>query len=308
MSKKNKILMVAMMVLLAGACSNKKVDESHVGVRYNDGFLEGKSFEKTVDPGGSEWVYNDHVYELPTRQITWQTGDCDGCDAASLLITTKDKVQLIIDVAIRGTLNTSDGKLETFFNDICNKSRTRGDETVTGCWENADEEGQLGWDLMLIETFGNPQTAVANDIGATFVSADLRYNPETKDSFAKTFGKEFSSAQQRLVGDGGYFCQPGFKRNKDKCKELTVEVTRVIYSDPDLETVQTKMQLAIEQEKLAAQELNTALAQQATNRAKATTQNLALMEKEAMMACANRDGCTMSFIVGGEPEVSVPVG
>lgn len=307
--KKIKVAAIALMVLLVGACSNKKVDESHIGVRYNDGWIEGKSYDKLVEPGGSEWVYNDSVHELPTRQITWQTGTCEGCDGPSLQITAQGGEIMNVDLAIRGFLNTgNDDKLETFFNDICNKTRTVGDKTVTGCWEDAGSEGQLGWDFMLKETFGNPLVAVANDVGLDYEAAQLRYNNETKDTFSTSFATAFKTSQKKLIGEGDYFCGPGYKRSSNECPDLSVEVTAIHYANAELEGIKDLQALAVEQEKLAAQELKTALAQQATNKAKATSQNLALLEKEAMMACANRDGCTMSFIVGGEPDVSVPVG
>lgn len=303
-------LLAVMLVMLAGACvTTERVDESHAGVRYNDGWVEGQSFSNVVEPGGTERVYNDHVYKLPIRQITWQTGTCDGCDAPSLLITTKDRLQLSVDLAIRGTLNTDDATLEEFFNNICNKTRSRGDEEVTGCWENADEKGQLGWDLMLTETFGNPMIAVANDIGATFEGDSLRYTPEVKDLFAEEFAKQFSTQQGRLVGNSDYFCQPGFKRNSsDGCENLTVEVTGVKYTNETLENAPSQVQASIEAEKLAKQQELQALAEAAVQRAKATVENLALLEAEALMACASNPECTLIWDTTGNANVNVNTG
>lgn len=295
----------ACLVLLAFAgCSVKKVDEAHVGVRYTDGPIDGKKFDHVVQPGGSETVFNDHVYELPARQVTYILGSkpdgskCDECDAPTLRFTAKGGVDMNLDLADRFFLNSRTNALKPFFLEQCQKF---------DCWTDK------GWVKMLDNVFGNPMKAVVKDIGLDFDPESLRYNAGTRDQFARKFATEFRKAQARLVGGSGrYFCGPGYDRKttnkhaKSYCPELSVEVTGVTFADPEREAVHGKEQLSKAQEQLAGQQLATAKAQQAVNSAQATSQNLALMERQAMLECAKRAGCQLTIVVGANGQVTIP--
>lgn len=296
----------AVLVLLASAgCSVKRVDEAHVGVGYTQGPIEGEKFDGVIEPGGSRTVFDDKVYKLPARQITYIAGNkangerCDECDRGSFQFTAKGGVQMNLDLATRSFLNRREAALKPFFLEICQKH---------DCW--TDE----GWVKMLNETFGNPLEAVVKDVGLEFDAEQLRYNNETKDAFARRIGEEFVESQDRLIGRGDYFCGPGyrFKETNKKadgfCPDPSVEVTSISFANPDREQVHEREELAKAQEALAQQELKTAQAQQATNAAKATPQNLDLMERQAMLDCARNPECQLTIIVGASGEVTVPAG
>jgi hypothetical protein len=301
---------------LLGACSVEKVDEAHVGVGYTDGFIEGQKWDGVVQPGGSRTVVNDHVYRLPARQITYITGDtAQGADGPSLVITTEDRQQMVIDLTIRGFLNTREGPLKPFFLEICQKERRNPDteSLVKGCWENADDQGDIGWDLMLRETFGNPLLALAEDIGLGYTSESLRYENEVKDEFATEFAERFRSEQNRLVGaDEPYFCGPRYDRNEDNleadkfCPNLSVEISRIRYASGDLEAIPGQRELAQQQAALAVEQEAAAIAQQRVNAARATSEYVELTQAEAMKQCAaNPSGCSLTIIVGDSGDIGV---
>lgn len=313
--RNRRVLAPALLVLVLGAgCTVKNVDEAHVGVGYTEGPLEGKHFDGMVEPGGSRTVFNDKVHELPTRQITWIMSNNNG-DAPALTITAEGGEKLLMGLTVRGFLNTRESTVEQFFPEICQKDRTDAEGTVIeGCWENASEAGPLGWILMLTDAFGDPAIAVANDVASTFDAEKLRYDSETKRRFEREFASAFREQQKRMIGNSGYFCGPGYDRDETDrdsdawCPDLAVQVTGIIYESEALENVKSEQALAEEQEQLAVQEAETAVAQQAAQNARATPQNLELMEKEAMLACANRDGCNLSItVINGETDVAVAV-
>lgn len=302
MTTKSKVLALLAAVLLSAGCSVQKVDEAHVGVKYTDGPIEGKKWDGVVQPGGSHTVVNDHVYQLPARQVTYIAGSnadgekCAECDRRALTLTAKGGERMDIELAVRFFLNTRSGTLKPFFLEICQKH---------DCWN--DE----GWTKMLNETFGNPMEAVVNDVGLNFEAEQLRYNNEVKDEFASTFATTFVESQKRLIGHGDYFCGPGYDREDDEsCPQLSVEVTGVVFHDPEREGIREAQELAVEQEQLAVQQEATAVAQQRVNQAKATDEYLALQQAEAMLACAeNPQGCNLTVIVGDEGvSVAVPTG
>lgn len=278
--------LVAVLVLV-GACAHEKVDEAHVGVRYTDGPIEGRKWEKIVEPGGSEWVFNDHVYQLPARQVTYIADADEGADTGPLELTAKGGEAMHIELAVRFFLNTRAEAFRPFFLEICQKH---------DCWTDD------GWVTLMNETFGNPMRAVVSDIGLEYDAEELRYDNGVRDDFAARFAERFVKGQERLIGRGDYFCGPGYKRKESKsCPPLSVEVTSVRFADPERESIREKEELAIEQEDLAVQEEKTARARQKVNEAKATPEYLELQKAEAMVACAqNPQGCQLTVIVSSD--------
>lgn len=322
MGKRRVVRTVALIVvaLIMTACgSYEKVDEAHIGVRYTDGWMDGQKFDKVVDPGGTEYVFNDHVYRLPTRQITWNMTD-NGGDAPALTITAKGGEKLNMGLSVRGFLNTREGPTKQFFLEICQKDRTlkregQKDLIIDGCWDDASGEGPAGWILMLTDAFGDPAIAVANDVASTYDAEKLRYDSTTKRRFETEFAEAFRDQQRKMIGNSGYFCGPGYDRNEDNkeadgwCPDLAVQVTGIRYENEDLENIRSEKELSAQREELAVQETQTALAQQATNAAKATAQNLALMEAQAQLNCSTKPACTMIIVTGdGNRPVNVNTG
>ncbi len=295
-TKKTRAVLVLLgLTLVLGACAVEKVDEAHVGVGYTDGFIEGQKFDGVVPPGGSRTVGNDHVYQLPARQVTYIAGSAEGADSGPLTLTAANGEKMNVELTVRFFLNTREETLKPFFLEICQKY---------DCW------GDEGWVAMLRDTFGNPQQAVINDIGLNYNAEELRYNNEVKDSFASEFATTFVDSLGRLVGRDDYFCGPGYKRNEDNCPDLSVEVNSVTYASADLEGIREQQVLAQEQVELAVQEEASAAAQARVDAARATPQSIALMEAEAILACAQKpDGCNLTVINGDQQVgVSVPLG
>lgn len=301
MSRRALLGLLALAVLVLGACTQKRVNDSEIGVRYGHGPIEGDHFEKVVEPGGMEWVGDDEVLKLPARQITWTTGA--GGDAEALQFKVAGGEQMVMELSTRFYLNTTldddDEPFKTFFNSVCRKY---------DCWDGAigGNSPEDGWVQMLNDIVGNPQRAAATRVGKGFDADELRYDNETADRFADQFAEEFERLLAEEVGVGEIFCGPGYVRGEAECPPVAVNVTKVEFADEDREGIREAQRLAEEREALAAQELETAIAQQKVNEAKATAEYEILQRSAAMLECAKNPECQLTIIVGDDEQVSVP--
>lgn len=294
-----RLLLVLAVVALAAACTQEKVDEAQVGVYYTDGPIEGRKFDKVLEPGDSAWVFNDHVYRLPARQITFISSGGEEADAGPLTFRAKGGEELQVELTTRFFLNSDRNVIRQFFLEICQKFN---------CWEGATSGGKVktndGWGRMLRETIGNPQQAVVRDVGLEFSADAIRYDNETRDAFATAFAQGFADAQKNLLGGKDYFCGPGYERGSTKCPNIAVEITSVRYTNNDLETQREQRELAAQREQTAIANEAAAKAEQRVIAAKATPELQAYNEAQAILECAKRPECTMIIQVGDE---KVPV-
>jgi regulator of protease activity HflC (stomatin/prohibitin superfamily) len=297
-SRRRRLALVVTLALALGACSVERVNESEVGIHYSDGPIEGQRVEDIVEPGGSATVFDDTVYRLPARQVTWIASGGENADAPPLGVTAEGGEHLQVGVSIRFFLNTREDALKRFFVELCDKH---------DCWN--DE----GWVAMLQETFGTPLRAVASDLGLSYEAEELRYNTDIRDQFASQLADRFVSEAGRLIGRDDYFCGPGYRRGADPdsrehgCPTLSVEVLGVTFENAERENIREAQELAAEQEALAAQQAATARAQQETVRAQATPEWVRQQQAQAMRECAANPECQLTVVVSGnDVGVSVP--
>lgn len=293
-----------LMVLALGACTQERVNESEIGVRYGHGPIEGDHFEHLVMPGDYEWVGDDEVIRLPARQVTWTSGP--GGDAEALQFNAKGGELMVMELSTRFFLNTTvddeEEPFRTFFNDICRKHE---------CWDGATSRGEEGdgWSRMLFDIVGQPQQAAANIVGLDYEAEELRYDTAVRDDFADAFAAEFETLLEREVGVANIFCGGGYEQGDESCPPVGVQVTNVRFADAAREGVREAQRLAEEREQLAVQEAETAAAQQQVNEQRATLEWERLKRGEAMVACAENPECQLTIIVTGdgtEAEVTVP--
>jgi hypothetical protein len=299
---KKAVLVLPLVVLALGACTQKRVNDSEIGVRYGHGPIEGDHFEKVVEPGGMEWVGDDEVLKLPARQITWTTGA--GGDADALTFKVKGGETMVMELSTRFYLNTTlddeDEPFKTFFNSVCRKY---------DCWDGAigGTSPDDGWVQMLNDIVGNPQRSAGTRVGLAFDADELRYNIEVADDFADQFAEEFERLLAEEVGVGEIFCGPGYERGENDCPAVAVNVTKVEFHNEEREGIREAQRLAEEQEGLAVQEEATARAQQRVNEVRATPEFRALAEARAMEACSANPECSFTVVLTENPEdVTVP--
>lgn len=300
------IASVMVVALLAAACTQQRVNEAEIGVHYTDGPIEGRHFEDVLEPGDAIWVWNDSVYKLPARQITWITGPGEEADAPSLVFTAKGGERMVMELSTRFFLNTTMDEdkepFKSFFNELCDKY---------DCWDGALDgtDPSDGWNRMLRDTVGNPQQAAANALGLEYDADKLRYDNATREAFADAFADEFERLMAEEVDVSNIFCGPGYERGNTSCPAISVKVTNVQFDNGEREGIREQQRLAEEQEALAVEQEAAARAQQRVNEAKATPEFERLAQAEAMKACAANPECTLVINVGGDDiAATVPTG
>lgn len=309
MNKRRLPILLLLLLAIVAGCSAQKVDEAHVGVRYTDGMFDGKKFEKVVQPGGTEWTFNDNVYQLPAGQRSYivsskaDVGDRAGNDF--LVITTKDGTRLRIELNTRFFLNIREEPLKDFFLKICQKY---------DCWNDTPEKP--GWDKMLAENFRVPLETVSSTIGFKYEGSALRYSAELWDQFGTEFAKAFTDEQVKILGRGDYFCGPGYAWDKPDtgCPPLPVSITSVRFDNDELESIPDQRKQAVEKKALAKEQEAAEVARAGVQvayanalKGAATPEVIALQQAEAMKKCAeNPQGCTL-IINQGSRDATVAV-
>jgi len=300
------VMVIGCLVAVVGL-RQQRVNEAEIGVYYTDGPFEGQHFDRILEPGDSAWIYNDHVYKMPARQITWITGPGEDADAPALTFTAQGGEQMVMTLTTRFELNTTldhgEGPFKDFFTGICQSF---------DCWEgsiNNNPGNDEGWNRMLNMIVGNPQIAAAKNLGLAYEAESLRYSTETREEFASAFADEFERLMSGEAGVSNIFCGPGYKRGEAECPPISVRVTDVQFADPTREAIREQEQLAQRQVALAEQQRQAAAAQQTVNAATATPEYVARLQAEAMRDCAQRDGCSLSIVItDGSTQTAVPVG
>lgn len=296
-------VVVALVFVIGGfvalaSLHQEKINDSQLGAYYTDGAIEGQRFDHVMKPGSKAWVINDHVYKLPARQITWITGPGKETDADTLTFQAKGGEVMQLSLSTRVFLNDDDKTFGSFFTSICQKFE---------CWKGSTgghTRDNTGWNRMLRETIGNPEEAVARDVGLRYDADKLRYDANVRAEFARDFAEGFAKAQTQQFGGDQFFC--GRIPQGDGCSDVTVRVTNIQYGNEDLEHVREQRELAVQQEKLAVQQEAAAKAQQRVNAAKATPEYERLTRAQAMLKCAEKPDCTLIFSNGGDTPVAVP--
>jgi hypothetical protein len=288
------VVLLSVGIYLAASMRNVRVNEGEIGIRYTEGMFEGKHFDEVVAPGESTWVVNDVVYKLPARQITYlSSSSAYGADAPALEFSASGE-PMTMALSTRFYLNTDDQVIRQFFDKLCRKY---------DCWDGAlsGKGGQKdGWADMLNDVVGTPQRRVATQLGLGQVGEDLRYNTETQEAFADQFAERFARELRDEVGIADVFCGSPVTKENPECSPISVSLTGITFANPDRENVRALEILADEQVALAARQEAAAVAQQRVNQAKATQEYETLQRATAMLECAKRPECTLTFIVGGE--------
>ena len=291
------VLLIGGFIALA-SLHQEKIDDSQLGAYYTDGPFEGRHFDHVMRSGSKAWVYNDHVYKLPARQITWISGPGHEADAEALTFQAKGGEEMSIELSTRLFLNDDNATFRKFFTSVCQKF---------SCWEGSTGgkvKDQTGWNRMLRETIGNPEQAVVRDVGLRYDAEKLRYDPAVRAEFARQFADAFVDAQATTFGSSQFFCGAD---PDNGCKPIVVRVTNIQFTNKDLEHVREQQKLAERQEALAVQQEAAAKAQQRVNVAKATPEYTALSQAQAMVECAkNPQGCNLTIIVGSDGKTTVP--
>lgn len=134
-------IMLVMALLMSGCFRSHAGSASNIGVRYSGSIFSGGKFHGCIN-AGDRITTSDHVYYLPgpgnQRQDQWQTGN-KAADHSDLSVTSKDGVQMYMQVNVNFSMNSDCKMLDLYMRTIglTRKAYFNADATYLPGWITA---------------------------------------------------------------------------------------------------------------------------------------------------------------------------
>lgn len=305
------IVLIFVVIMLFSAWGSVPVNR--VGLHYTGGPIEGQSFAEIIPPGSGQKFLGprDTLVLLPIDQRSYVTCGTkeevngDTCDGVDIVAATKGGAEMRFRIGVSFKLNTSDGVIQKFYEQICRKFDCASGD---------------GWDKMLQVQFRGPieqalQQSVRN------YTVDQLYAGVNPDGNATSvllevqadLAKDLKENINKYVG-GDYFCGPGFDRNKPKvCPDFQFQITDAVPTDDGVRAAFAE-NLASKQAVITAKNNADAAVAKAEGqqRAQAALNGLyrdptyvAYLNALAAQACAANSNCTMVIGASGSTNINV---
>jgi hypothetical protein len=304
----------ALATLSLTGCGYTQIDPSGVGLYYSSGSWDGKTFEKVVEPGATDWKVNDFIVQLPTGQRSLIVRNSDDSDVKGYIsVPSKDNLLIDYEISVAFKLNTltddmpakpgseefKGGTLRKFYEDIC-----RQDDC------DLDDEGKTsdGW-MKMLKTRMLPQveTALKDEarkyegdpiVGNTTMTAKV----DGKDTevgtltyLQQTVAVTFQDYLERQLG-AKYFCGPNFDRVKQQtCNPIQLSIISADYNNPEVRKSREAKKVANDQ----------STAQSQLENALKDPNYLEYLRIQAMMKCTEQAKAICIFNAAPGTNVSV---
>ena len=243
-NRRTRLIALVIAVAALAACGSTTADT--VGLRYDDGPIEGEHFEGVVEPGSGQKFLGplNKIIRLPVNQREYtfcadvRTKDDDtGCDAPPITVTALCGAELAFSGGVTFELNTGDNDIvRQFYEEICRKFDCAGEDGVKND----------GWDEMLRVNMRGPiEDALQEEVRGYSVDAIYAGVPaegenldgEAALSTLTKISNNLASRLKETINDyagGEFFCGPSYDRSKpDTCAEskFAFIITEVSASD-----------------------------------------------------------------------------
>lgn len=316
MTARTRTLALAVLGTIALSGCSSQIAANELGLRFNSGSIEGKSFEKVVEPGGVEWPVNDDIYRLPLGERSFiirvdkdddPSNDPDINGVLTVPVSGGPKgsgpdgqsgsALVDFEVSTAFALNTHTGDLDPqvypggtaqkFFEKLCKHYDCE-----------LDSEGNItdGWRKLLREKFYPALEAAFKDEVRTYDPDKLVDNVDgVLTELQDKVGVRFLEYLEKQTG-GKFFCGPSFDRTKPDCPTIEMLITSADYNNPKVREAREAAKVA----KLnsgAQSELETAL--QDPN-------YLEYLRIQVQKSCAESPNGNCTLVTGNTP-VSIPM-
>lgn len=311
---KRRVLLAVAFLLLAtgmtGCTSQAPVDQ--VGLYYTGGMFQGNHFKRLVQPGsGAQFKgWQDHIHYLPAGQrnyiISKVAGEGDRKGSDIIQVPAKG-VLIDFEVSVYFKLNTSPTVVRQFYEQICKKYSC--DDNGGDHWKN-----MLNDNLRKIIETSMQETVRPYDVGELYANQAGAFGGN--DSLTKVQTQVGQSLKERVnsVLGGEFFCGPKFDRTKAECPPLDFIINS---AEPHDQPVKDSFARIRSSQNGIQEATNQGLALQEQAKGEAAKQNalkgageltanqIAYLQAQAQLACANnKDGHCVLVVGGGNVQVS----
>lgn len=302
MKRPTRLIIVPILLfaaMFATGCGNTVAPDT-LGVKYSDGWIEGKKFDKILEPGSTDaMLINDEIYELPLNQRSFRVEQDETADVNGRLVVPaggENATRVAFEFAMAFKLNTQTtpftdpvtgkhydgGMAQKFYEELCRRY-------------NCADGGFKG---LLLDRFYPSAQAAFKDEARRFNPDELVNNVAVKTTVEKivngekkteevmrpaqeilleAVGQRFLVLLRKQTG-GEYFCGPTFDRNAKTrtCPPVELLISSVDYENP-------KVQESRENKKIADDQKDTA------NKIDESLQKPGFLEYLKIQACQNKN-------------------
>lgn len=186
------LAVAAITVLTVTGCTIANTTPQNIGISYNNGPLDSRTFEACNPPGERtiNGAFSDQ-YFYPAGQRTFNFSGDEGADSKSLSVATSSSIELIASGTVTFHLNTScdsytdkagkewpGGRLQKFHQTIGAKLKAYSED------ENADNGGE-GWNKFVNTYIKDVVDRALDTNGQKYEWALLYTNNETRQQWEK---------------------------------------------------------------------------------------------------------------------------
>lgn len=191
---------VVLSALTLTGCAVANTSADMVGLRYNNGPIEAKTFSECIPSSTKQWTSpmdpGDDVFEYPASQRWYKTDSAaSDKDGETITFVTKDGIEMSVTGTTYFTLNTECDTLREFHEQIGNRTRAYFNGGASD-----------GWDNMLDTTIGGALNTAVDRAGQKYTYVQLYNDTATKTQWENDVLTLLPDLVDRQTdGDKSYF-------------------------------------------------------------------------------------------------------
>lgn len=209
------LFLVLMMGLLGGACGRQGSEINEIGLIYEGGATQDKSFKGFLKPGAT-WEktgWGSKVYRYRTDQRSFIAApEGKQRDIPPVQFVSADDVRMLAEFQMYFKLHWNDEKVMRQFHENLG--------VKTSAWT------ENGWKMMLNEYFAPQIERAMEAVGLGHNWRELYASEEARSAFQTAVVQRVKENLREVIGVGSdYFCGPGYTGAKgSECGEFTFTV------------------------------------------------------------------------------------
>ncbi len=226
MGRDRRLVVVALSaLLLSGACGRSGSEINEIGLIYEGGAIQEKTFKGFLRPGSTwekvGWGSTVYRYRIDQRSFL-AAPEGKRRDVPPVQIVTADDVRMLVEFQMYFKLHWNDEKvMRQFHENLGVKTKAYEDE---------------GWRQMLLEYFAPQIERALEAVGLKHNWRDLYASEEARVGFQNEAVERVKENLREVIGVGAdYFCGPSYTGEEgSECGEFTFTVGKPEPANADI--------------------------------------------------------------------------